>query len=54
MITVKIHPQNGLSITNIGHLAQGEHTVDLKVSDLKGAEGITIVDPSINKPATKK
>ncbi|MDQ7002656.1 MAG: hypothetical protein Q9N02_08250 [Ghiorsea sp.] len=49
MIKIKVEPQNGLSLPGIGHLAQGEHTVDLKVYDLKDAQGISIVDPSAKK-----
>jgi len=46
LITIRIKPHNGLSIPGIGHLKEGEHTVDLKLSDLKDAEGIEIVKPS--------
>jgi len=42
-IRIKIKPHNGLSLPGIGHLAQGEHTVDLTAADLKDAEGVTII-----------
>jgi hypothetical protein len=51
-IKIKVKPMNGISIPGIGHLAQGEHTVDLTAADLKDAEGISIVKAS-KVPAPK-
>lgn len=48
-IKINIEPSNGLHIPKVGHLKQGEHTVDLTAADLKGAEGVQIIKP---KPAT--
>ena len=50
-IKIKVKPMNGLSIPGIGHLKQGEHTVDLTAADLKGAEGITIIKAKAANPA---
>ncbi|MDQ6974704.1 MAG: hypothetical protein Q9M10_07440 [Mariprofundaceae bacterium] len=49
MIKIKVNPHNGIRLPKIGHLPQGEHEVDLKLSDLKDAEGIEIVRPSSSK-----
>jgi len=52
-IKIKVEPTNGISIPGIGHLAQGEHEVDLTAADLKDAEGIKIIKAAAKKPTTK-
>ncbi len=42
-IKIVVEPHNGLSLPKVGHLPQGEHTVDLTEADLKGAEGVKII-----------
>jgi len=42
-IKIKVKPVNGIHVPGVGHLKQGEHTVELTAADLKGAQGITIL-----------
>ncbi len=42
-IRIFVEPHNGLSLPGVGHLAHGEHEVDLAEADLKGAEGVRVI-----------
>ena len=53
-IRIFVEPHNGLSLPGVGHLAHGEHEVDLAEADLKGAEGVRITNPKAGSQGTQQ
>jgi len=55
--TIRIAPYNGLSLPGLGHLAHGEHELELtdeqiELFDSEEAEGVSLVEAKAKKEAT--